>query len=264
MSKCNVKNLLEKIRRLEGITRNYLGNGASVYKVNDYMCDFIKHTEPSYRSPTWIITAGKINESYLNYVNNKDSSLYNFFKKLLLIDNSGNIIDFVHAIATLDGYYSTLIPKFWSGWEGDVGTFAQFLNAKTGNSQDYDTLVSLAKRRIGTEGSTISEDDILADIDGHLLFYMIKNNNYKLSEALAGYYSGNLYKSRYSRFVNSMGGKDAFWEKCERSLTEDEDVVLSGIRVFDVLSAGYKKIYPTHIQCYVASVAFADYVLKRC
>ena len=261
MTRCNVKTLLTKIRALENETINFLGSKAKTYTVNDYMYNLIRNEK--YNNAQWKVTGGIISSTYLNFMKKSHSDLYNFFQDLKLIDNSGEVIDFTHTIATIDGYYSDIIPKFWSGWEGDVGTFAQFLNRTTNNSQDYDRLVNLAKSKIGTAESTISKDDILADIDGHLLFYMIKNNNFKLSEALAGYYSGNLYKSRYSRFVNSMGGKDAFWEKCEKALTEDDDVILSGVRVFDLLSVGFGKIYPTNIQCYVASVAFADYVLKR-
>lgn len=265
MATSNISTLISNVKKLEEVTRNYFSYNSTsptVYNINNYVYSLIRHR--LYNSASWVVTAGAVNPTYLQHVTSTNYNLVSFFAELTITDGSGNKIDFTHEAATIDGYYSTIIPQYWSGGEGDVATFAQFLYRKTNNSNDFDRLVSLAKSSIGTAESTISTLDILADIDAHLLYHMIKSENLLFSTALDRYYNGGLYKTRYKRFVDSMGGKDRFWEKVTLALTEDEKVVISNVNIFDLLTvAGYKGIRPTILQCNVAGTAFADYVLKR-
>lgn len=88
---------------MEEITENYLSKHSynpNIYRINDYMYDLIRNTKPAYSILQWKIIAGNVGNSYLNYIKNNHINLYNFFKDLKLIDNSGNVIDFVHEIAT--------------------------------------------------------------------------------------------------------------------------------------------------------------------
>ncbi|AQM58596.1 hypothetical protein [Clostridium baratii] len=265
MATSNISTLISNVKKLEEVTKNYFshnGTSPTVYNINNYVYSLIRHRK--YNNAAWVVTAGAVNPTYLQHVTATNYTLVSFFADLIITDGSGNKVDFTHEAATIDGYYSSVIPQFWSGWEGDVATFAQFLNKKTGNSNNYDKLVNLAKSSIGTQESTIPTVDILADIDAHILYSMIKKDNLLLSKALDKYYNGGLYKTRYKRFVDSMGGQDMFWNKVVVALNEDENVVIAKVNIFDLLTvAGYAGVRPSPLQCTVASTAFADYVLKR-
>ena len=178
---------------------------------NDVM-GYIRSFNSQYTSTKWTMLAGKINESYVNKVNNSRFSgitPYQYFSSFYegyLLENPffPHGIDLLHMFATMDGCYGaahagTCMCDLF-GWAGDLQQAANHL--QTG------TIASFENDILAVESSGCPYDDFYADICGQLiaLYYMNDNLGYSL-ERFQSYYAGK-GKLIYLGFIEMLNEND--------------------------------------------------------
>ncbi|MBO5476119.1 MAG: hypothetical protein J5982_06445 [Bacilli bacterium] len=164
----------------------------------------------------WDTTDGTSFPLIRKYIDKKDASLVDYFKKYrssaikerkLLIDNQGNKIDFLHLLATLGAErYDGIIDPNLAGWAGDLQSFIYNFKLETyGKEYEYENLTKSEKLTeiaydmftgaIQVSKNKFTNEDLLSDVDAKNI-NEIYSENLRLSSALRGYYTKH-YKSRF-------------------------------------------------------------------
>lgn len=186
---------------------------------------------PKYHDTEWTLALGKIDSSFVDYVNKHNHTLYEELDNFIsndttsLTDGYGGLIDFGHLAATTEGYCSANAPDFWTGWGGDLATgMADTATAfnKRGSDANYNmylgkTIQEIADMIIGNENSSCKYSDLCTDIDGYKIAKYIRENeqssSHSLSEAMTWYYS-NYANIRFNFYPDDIG--------CEKTLGDLE------------------------------------------
>lgn len=171
----------------------------------------------------WQTTDGTAFPFISRYINKKDPSIINYFKryrKERLLDNQGNRIDLLHMLATLGAErYDGIIDANLAGWAGDLQSFIYNFKLETYPKEyDYDNqsqsekyteiAYQMLKGDIVVSKCKFTEEDLLADVDAENISE-IYDENISLSSVLKDYYT-NQYISRFNIFVNLYIGKEEF------------------------------------------------------
>ena len=174
---------------------------------------FIRRTV--YNGSSWDIVAGKIDQSFVNYVKNKNTYIYNFFttKSLLIYDDNCCPIDFLHLCATMNGiivgggtYWKSLVVgqthvRNLAGWAGDLQTLVVDAYVLTNASNNYNTFYNTFYRIMGDENYSFGMKDLLADIDA----FNFANN------WLSNYWQSNLFGSACRYYYNNINIPGTGW-----------------------------------------------------
>lgn len=133
---------------------------------------------------------------------------------------SGEPIDFIHMMASLDSVYTNIdmeddiemFVDYLAGWAGDLLTFLpDYLDEIDKGTMENSEYKVFIKSTLGSGvKSHFSGDDLLADIDAININTILKSDNLLLSEGIIWYYNSRALKSRYSSFVNSFGSEEEF------------------------------------------------------
>ncbi len=157
----------------------------------------------------WEEIAGNVDYSFMSYMEQfpqyRNLQLSTFYDP-----DSGDEIDFVHMIATLNANYFDRFFRgslndtlnSYAGWAGDLITLAGDVN-KNITTKDCD-IVELTKKLMRGNDSSFPASDLIGDIDAVLINeYM---STMSIDKAFEAYYSYD-YKDRYSKFfAKEFGG----------------------------------------------------------
>ena len=176
-----------------------------------------------YNDGEWQIVLGEIDVKFMEYFTrrfqedeNKIFSLEygdylssNDYKYMLVGENE-SVIDFAHLAATTQSYYTTLIPKFWTGWGGDLATAMARVQNRKGGSLSIDELANeiVCSGVVGNDGkeSPFNYSDNCCDADAIKIAELISNSiNYEnpVSSAVEEYYS-KYSVDRYKYYINDI------------------------------------------------------------
>ena len=171
----------------------------------------------------WQTTDGTAFPLISRYINKKDPSIINYFKryrKERLLDNQGNKIDLLHMLATLGAErYDGIIDANLAGWAGDLQSFIynfkletypkEYDYANQSQSEKYTEIAyQMLKGDIIFNKCKFSNEDLLADVDAENISE-IYNENISLSSVIKDYYTNN-YISRFNIFINIYNGEEEF------------------------------------------------------
>jgi len=144
------------------------------------------------------------NVTELNYSDGSSISIdYNAFNKtVLLIDDQAETVDFSHMIATLDGQYNSVAVAFAAGLGGDMANAVSVIESYKDYSENKDlSLEDLFYKYLGLNNTTISRDDILADVDAVNIYYLhttYLEPTVAITERITAY-----YENTYCGFLSS-------------------------------------------------------------
>lgn len=226
--------ILAKIKRLEELSKLY-NKGVS----NDFEILWFMQMS-NYSDLKWELICEGENAGFISYVNIMDSSLLDFFspngKGALLNDPiTGNDIDFIHMMATLNGSLSGGYRQDLAGWAGDLQQTIYDLQNKSVDCifdveegvRDYnqDELYAKASKIIGAKNvekqpyQTFTLADMIADIDAYNLAEIrvgedLWHPTSSLSSIIQNYYTNDASK-RYTHFVNNIGGMEILQNKTD-------------------------------------------------
>ncbi len=217
----NTLGVYELIKKLEKVVNDYSYDTrkepASIKISNSFVLSLLRCYK--YNNLKWEVVAGVISPNLIKYAEDKEPEIMAQIKKGIHITYSDNDkeIELDHLAAVIDGYFN-FVTKEWSGWMGDVATFAKDLVKWTSYIADYDEIVQVAIEKLGSNDSSMSFLDIHSDIDGENLYNdYLKNNEYKFSDAFYDYYiKTNKSKLRYDVFITNMDPSydaDLAWQK---------------------------------------------------
>ena len=149
-----------------------------------------------YFGSNWDHVAGNINLDFVEFVQQNNSYIYNYFttNNLYLYDSQYKDIDFIHLCATMNGilygggtYWQAILVgsahvRNLAGWAGDLQTLVVDVYQNTNDSNNYNTFYNEFYRIMGKEEYSFPMSDLLADVDAYNFA-----NNY-----VAGYWGNNL------------------------------------------------------------------------
>jgi peptidoglycan hydrolase-like protein with peptidoglycan-binding domain len=156
-------------------------------------------------------TLRSIDTTFIDYVKNRNISLYNNLKEyadtdeVALKDLSGGYIDIGHLAATIEGYYtSNLAPDFWFGWGGDLSTLMADVDKAFAQNGNTKTHLEIAKSILGN-GSSFGYADLCTDADAIKIAQILKSStsNKPVSSAIAEYYLNHV-QYRYSYYLYDL------------------------------------------------------------
>ncbi|EWM55086.1 hypothetical protein [Ruminococcus flavefaciens] len=183
----------------------------------------IDHFENYKQTVKWLTTDGTAFPFITRYINKKDPSIINYFKKYRkerLVDNQGNGIDLLHLLATLGAErHDGIIDANLAGWAGDLQSFIFNFKLETypkeydyNNQTQSEKYTEIAYQMLNGDiivpKCKFTDEDLLADVDAENISE-IYNENSSLSSVLKDYYT-NRYVSRFDYFINLYNGKEEF------------------------------------------------------
>lgn len=155
----------------------------------------------------WIGIIGGIS-TIVEYVNEKNPTLHNkirpYIKGSELFPYKGHKIDLSHLAATTLGYvYGKLVPRFWTGWVGDLATTMRDIQARKNNfpSNVVGTDQEAADFIIGHPECQFPVADIEADADSIHFSSALKSST--IDYLLEKYYSTG-YSSKKSLYISDI------------------------------------------------------------
>lgn len=208
--------LFNKVATLQGYAESYKQEKGSSTSVGQLCMQFIRREK--YATGAWKYMLGDIESGFVDYVLSKDSK-FNITSADKLIDKtSGNEIDFIHMIATLNAYVkpNMLVDKSYAGWAGDLMTLlGEVVKYRINNNvTDNNVLQNYTNSLLGTGvNGSFNRADALADLDA-INLSLYSNINTNLYQALVDYYitltDNNSSYSRYETAKSQLGNtKDA-------------------------------------------------------
>lgn len=263
--------MITVVANIEQEAKNYLTRENGSYTaadVNNLVMSYFRSKNPNYTGAVWAIVAGTLNSAF----NNAVDSAYPTYNAFLSSGGNGeyfygpdtaNNVDTRHLFATMDGYFSSNnpTPDSWSGWAGDAASLAVRTAEILGDDSLNDE-VYLAKviQLMGADGSVMSAQDILADIDGAYIGTMLKNNpTMFISTAFRTYYN-NYTSTRYTRFIDSFGKYYDFEAEVYNVLNPD-NFTKGGVLLMSIF--GKIGNTPTPDQANFTAGAFVNYVFTQ-
>lgn len=176
-----------------------------------------------YNSAEWKVVLGLIDEDFIDYFIKKyeeeENKSFEELKKYLsfdkeeylLIGENDTAVDFAHLIATTQSYLTTsLVPKFWTGWGGDLATAMEQVKKRRNESLTLDELayevVCSGVKGGNGEYSAFNYADTCSDADAIKIAELIDNSTNNInpvSDAIEEYYS-KYSANRYEYYVKDI------------------------------------------------------------
>lgn len=207
-----IQSYLSDIIQLENLYAQYKTSISETYTAKDIVFGITNFFRSfSYKDYKWFVgTLNPIDNSFIQYVisNNLDlyNRLYDYAYKSgthnkALRDNVGGYIDIGHFAATVEGYMcSSIIPKYWFGWAGDLATLMSDVDDERQTS--LLSYIELARRMLG-DSSSFPFDDLCTDADAISISSTLNSldlenltTTHELSNAMYSYYYYNYSASR--------------------------------------------------------------------
>ena len=176
----------------------------------------------------WFYATGKVDESFVNYVKNRNLELHNYFnhsKEWLIAISQYEKIDITHWAATYNGIIHNSAALIYEdevddlcGWGGDLRSSVPIIMRDVSYSDDYNTVYNATYNYIGT-GGNFNMPDLLADVDA----YNIDNmpNSMTIVDKLVDYYYNNGHTKRFTSFIGNKSYMDIY-NRSKRILTMTE------------------------------------------
>lgn len=189
-----------------------------VLKSNLLVSQYIRSRNPSYTGSLWEITGGKLDENYAKKADLISQPMDYTFKDPL----TGIDYELLHFMATLSAIlYESSIPGFdlnwevvdplvdiFSGWGGDITTFASDLQRKVekGDITDYKSF-AYENICVNNNATSFPLEDYIGDIDAQLWKYLIHDNS--IHEMFYNYFiagNGEISKRRTNMYISNAYG----------------------------------------------------------
>ena len=186
---------------------------------HELVCQLLRKVK--YNNTLWTIVAGSIDNDFISYVQNTSPTIYNYMTQIVGTNDlfiylpDGSIIDIDHLIATLNViiYHSTIIVDnieiteemldILSGWGMDMRSMVPFVIRDTDDLDSFSDLYNTSISYIGHDDYKFSYPDLYADLDAANMGELFVEND-SVYNVLRNYYFNDLYKERYTLFVNSF------------------------------------------------------------
>jgi len=201
------KRFLDNLEEVYNLALNYKKNNNTDLSPERLIAQYYRSV--SYSGIDWDIVAGKIDEGFLQYVNNQG------VERIRTITDPDSLLDLDtdHLFAAMDGilYQDKLPPKDTptigdgAGWMGDfVTTLVDWDNHKS----EYDSAYDLARDYIAATkvNGHYNLNDYIEDIDGWNLAYKVKNSSRTTIVDIFRDYYNSEYAHRYSLFLVTRHG----------------------------------------------------------
>lgn len=254
--------LFNKVATLQSYAESYKQEKNVSTSVGQLCMQFIR--KDKYNSSSWKYMVGDVDQNFIDYVTAKDSS-FKFTAYDKLIDKStGNEIDFIHMMATLNAYVkpNPLVDKSYAGWAGDLMTLLDEVVKYRINNNVTDTaeLQKHTNSLLGTElNSTFSRPDALADLDA-INLSLYSNINTNPYQALVDYYitasNENSLFNRYSTSINQLGNS-------KTTIINDAKSKLSNSMMQNFLLSDDVKGKVTSNDIEILANSFASYIYQE-
>lgn len=280
-SQKSIFDYIEVLEKVEMEAEKYFGN-TSASKVNQEAMSAIRYLaemhkegpnyygkalnvfEPSSWSDLWGIALNQMNEGFVNLLSQKYPTLAD---ELLWggLDPMGQEIDFMHLIATFEGYampktIGNFARESYFGWAGDLASEAGFLKYKLQKSGTAESL-SNAIQRAGLQGKA-NLIDMVTDIDAEVIAKTIYKRDKRTSECFKEYYEGTKYIQRHKEFLELNNGVDGIESKIKEIMTGSITGNVLRALAYDSKNLPYdKKDNPIEVFYHEAmGIKFARYV----
>ncbi|MBQ4037036.1 MAG: hypothetical protein IJC84_02805 [Clostridia bacterium] len=261
------ENTMQKFSELYGLAFSYAD---STREAALLALQFVRRIR--YGNGNWPTVAGSIDWAFVDYVENSNEALYQYFT---IGDASGEEyyyedpsekgeVDFAHLCATLNGliYDSTGFLAFFAGeenvdnlcgWAGDLQTLCKEVLDATDSSNDYNTIYNSMYQIMGDPNYSFSVADLLADTDAQNIYEMLNSNVSNLINSVNSYYAYNS-DNRYSLFTDGRNWNEIY--ACVRKYTTDTFLLF----IDWPLLSGYNV---TATQSDAMAEAFTDYIWEE-
>lgn len=175
----------------------------------------------SYRRTTTINNYPALYDRLIPYIR-KDSPDN---PRKLISDGDKGIIDFAHFAATLEAYLtSSIIPRFWASWGGDLATGMKDTTVNISKKYETDSIYKgktdqeIADATIGKATLKCNYCDFCSDFDAYRIAQILQevyknsmeettSNFHLLSDTLQSFYTShaNLYTERFRWILEELG-----------------------------------------------------------
>ncbi len=214
--------IMNTVEKIQAVAEEYVASGNSTSDASLLVVQYIRNL--SYSGTTWTTVAGAVDANFVQHVNRRLGMTSAQVKQEIKELNdpiTGEKIDFIHAIASLNGYmYNTQssqtkkILAEYSAWAGDLCTLMEqvvnYASSKSYSSpyteQAKKDIENYIDSMLGTknESSTFGMADMLADADAVAMYNMILEGK-TISETIYDYYCGDYNcKNRYNIFADYL------------------------------------------------------------
>lgn len=218
----SIKNVCNIVSDIEKTAKEYVAAGNSTTDTNILVTQYIRNL--SYTGNNWTTIGGTVDTTFINTVNENlgmtEEQIKNTLKELK-DPVTGKVVDFIHAMASLNGYLynknksqtmKTLAE--YSAWAGDLCTLMeQIVNYTTGKAyttpyteQAKTDIEKYIDSMLGTNltNSTFGISDMLADADAVVIYKMLEGEK-QISDIIYDYYLGtDKCKERYVMFAEYL------------------------------------------------------------
>lgn len=221
MATISMNNFIDSIKKLYSLASEYKPLSLGKTK-NHLVASFCRRA--SYNDFKWVLTGGNIDYDFVEYVKNKNISLYNMFNNVLFVtDYSGAKVDATHLFATITGHLLGVgvIRSSWSGWVGDLASSIKEILRITNNSSSFQALAAMSENYLFSDAGKFSKDDLNADVDAEYIANLM-NMGKSIDVAIETYYR-NIASSRYITFINNHGGNDYHFDSYVFSEMQNRD-----------------------------------------
>lgn len=221
---------LDNLQALQDLAKAYSNDDETSVELT---MQFIRRGK--YYDGFWPDTAGDIDETFVEYVENNNLVLHDYFT----IDGNyywqapnGDIIDIPHLAATFNAYfhdtYSIIgdllqadekyVDKL-AGWGGDFRSLIPEVMRDVNYTTDYNSIYTTTYQYIGKSGTKFDMNDLLADTDAYNIYNALDANG--LKSTFTTYYSTGV-ATRFTDFTNG-------WTRDE--IFEDTDFLMNSLVV---------------------------------
>lgn len=210
-----------------------------------------------YNDILWNSLGGPPNIEFEQYVNNNQSKDSESIRRIesIIIPNTGDEVDFVHMIATMN---FALINQDLSDLGGYAGDIAQLVGDIMYISGDFDEVYNTAKTHFGAAGG-FDYPDVFANIDAVNMAKRYLVQPQKLSELIEDYYNELTHFDRIQEYLVNDFGKLDFEQSELRDIVHQRVIKNAYIKILFATEKISMTAYADHIKacCYV----YADYLL---
>ena len=234
--------VLSDLESLENLAEEYKSeNGLSTdtrILITSYIRDGVYDS-------TWNQYGTTVDSNFVNYINEKNSSLSYLKNVFTMTTSSGDTIDFKRLISDLDIMYTK--GSLFGSWVSDIYDLTMAISS---SNETSDKIASSYYNSFSSAGC-------LTNIDA---FNIYKKNDWKLSSSIRDYYNSLGSNNRYIQFTNNLGVSNITKEALRTSTLANfrncsEIITLLGMR--GISYDNNRNIVEG------ASFAFADYIFEK-
>lgn len=224
LSNMELNEILDNLKKLEDLASEFKGT-KDARTINRLVSPYLRKASGRYYSIYWKFSLRNVDTEFCDFVEARDSSLISTLNNDFEVDNSYPKIDFIHLIATIEGYIDRTgigipVPQSYFGWAGDLASEAPNLKTRLKDKNVEETLENAKKySKLSGKAKIV---DIVTDIDAALISDITLNSNTRFSKAIEDYYNDH-YSERYKLFRDTFGESEEFKEEVKKTLLGNWD-----------------------------------------